>query len=122
MSLRHTTQRKKILDTLKAHRGVMSAKELHLMLPSIDLATIYRNLDLFTKEKLIKKVALGEGEATYEYQSEPHHHAICTDCEQVIHFSTSEETLKHALGLKDFEVEEIDVTVRGRHHRHGDKV
>ncbi|HEY0964495.1 MAG TPA: transcriptional repressor, partial [Candidatus Paceibacterota bacterium] len=59
MTLRLTEKRKQILEVLKHHRGVMSASDIHAKLPTIDLVTIYRNLDAFTKERLIKRVSLG---------------------------------------------------------------
>ncbi|MEX0935174.1 MAG: Fur family transcriptional regulator [Candidatus Paceibacterota bacterium] len=114
MTLRLTTKRKQILDVLKKHEGTLSAKEIHAKLPDIDLVTIYRNLDLFVKEKLITKVFLDTDEVLYEYQHEPHHHAVCTDCENVIHFTAPDEKIKKLLKLKDFKVDEIEVTVRGR--------
>ncbi len=113
MILRLTEKRKKILEVLKSSHSALSAKDIHAKLPDIDLVTIYRNLDLFVKEKLIHEVHLGGGEAQYEYQHEPHHHAICSDCHKVIHFTAPDEKIKKLLGLSDFDVDEIEVTVRG---------
>lgn len=113
MSIKLTTKRNKILHTLQKYRGTLSAAEIHQKLPDIDLVTIYRTLDLFVKEKLIKKIPLGTGEAQYEFQNEPHHHAVCTDCKKVLHFTASDEKIKKLLGLEDFKVDEIEVTVKG---------
>lgn len=113
MNFRLTQKRQRILDVLKNNHGTLSVASIHAQLPEIDLVTIYRNLDLFTKEKLIKQVHLGTDEAQYEYQHEPHHHAVCIDCEKVIHFTAPDAKLKKLLGLKDFQVDEIEVTVRG---------
>lgn len=114
-----TQKRHRILDVLKQNHGTLSASDIHAQLPDIDLVTIYRNLDLFTKEKLIKQLRLNAGETQYEFQDKPHHHALCTKCEKVIHFSAPDEKIKKLLGLNDFEVEELEVTVRGtcRHKR-----
>lgn len=113
MNIRLTKKREQILDVLKKHHGTLSAADIHTKLPSIDLVTIYRNLELFTKEKIIKQLRLDSGEAQYEYQTEPHHHALCTDCKKVIHFTAPNEKLKKLLGIEDFTVDEIEVTVRG---------
>ncbi len=113
MNIRITEKRQRILDTLKQNHGTLSASDIHSELLDIDLVTIYRNLDLFTKEKIIKQVHLGTGEAQYEYQLESHHHAVCTNCEKVIHFTAPDKKIKKLLGLEDFEVDEIEVTVRG---------
>jgi len=113
MTIKLTKKRTQILDTLKQHKGTLTAKELHQQLPEIDLVTIYRNLDLFVKEKLITQVNLGGGEVQYEHQHEPHHHAVCNDCERVIHFTAPDKELKKVLGIEDFDIDEIEVTVRG---------
>lgn len=120
MALKLTQKRHRILDVLKQNHGTLSASDIHAQLPDIDLVTIYRNLDLFTKEKLIKQLRLSAGEAQYEYQQEPHHHAICTECEKVIHFTAPDEKIKKLLGLEDFDVDELEVTVKGLCH-HKDK-
>jgi len=113
MTLRLTKKRKAILDVLKNKREALSAAEIHALLPNIDLATIYRNLEAFAKEKLIRKLQFDSQEARFEYQTEPHHHAICNECEKVIHFKAPNEKITELLGIKDFAVDELEVTVRG---------
>ncbi len=113
MSLRLTPKRKQILEVLKKQCGTLSAKDIHTKLPAIDLTTIYRNLDLFVQEKLIKEVNLGSDEVHYEYQTEPHHHALCTDCNKVIHFTAPDESIKKLLGLENFDIQELEVVVKG---------
>lgn len=114
MIFKLTKKRLLILDTLKQHKGTLSAADLHQRLPEIDLVTIYRNLEAFTKEKLIKRVALDTGESQYEYQHEPHHHAICTDCDRVIHFKAPDAKIKKLLGLEGFDIDEFELTVKGK--------
>ena len=113
-----TKKRQAVLDLLQKHHGTLSAADIHAALPDIDLVTIYRSLELFTKEKIIKQFHLSSGEAQYEYQAEPHHHAVCTTCERVIHFTAPDTQLKKLLGIEDFDVDEIEVTVKGMCHRH----
>jgi Fe2+ or Zn2+ uptake regulation protein len=113
MTLRITQKRQQILDVLKKQHDTLSAAQIHTNLPQIDLVTIYRNLDLFVKEKLIKQIHLGKDEAQYEYQHESHHHAVCGECEKVIHFTAPEAKIIKLLGLEDFKVDEIEVTARG---------
>jgi Fur family peroxide stress response transcriptional regulator len=118
MAIKLTTKRQAVLDTLKNNHGTMSAADIHSTLPNIDLVTIYRTVELFTKEKMIKQFHLTSGEAQYEYQTEPHHHAVCTTCERVIHFTAPDQKLKKLLGIEDFDVDEIEVTVKGICHKH----
>jgi Fe2+ or Zn2+ uptake regulation protein len=114
MTIRMTKKRQAILDVLQRHHGTHSAAQIHAALPDIDLVTIYRSLELFTREKMVKQFHLDGKEAVYEYQHEPHHHAICRECERVIHFTAPDAEIKRLLGIEDFEVDELEVTVRGR--------
>ena len=113
MTTRHSHKRDQILTALKAEHGALSAAELHNKLPAINLVTIYRNLEYFVSEGVIKKLNLEGKEARFEYQHEPHHHAVCTECQKVIHFTAPDEEIKRLLGIEDFEVDELEVTVRG---------
>lgn len=113
MSIKLTEKRKDILAVLEKTRGTLTAAEIHKKLPDIDLATIYRNLDLFVKEKLIREIHFNKKEAQYEYQNESHHHAVCNECEKIIHFKAPDKKIMKLLGLDDFDVDEIEVTVRG---------
>lgn len=113
MNRRYSQKREQILDVLKKEYGVLSASAIHSKLPELNLTTIYRNLDMFVASGVVKKLQLGGNEAVYEYAREPHHHAVCTECERVIHFTAPNEKITKLLGLTDFEVDEIDVTVRG---------
>ncbi len=111
--MRLTKKRQAILDVLQQEKEALSAAEVHTKLPEMDLATVYRNLEYFTSEKVIKKLQLGASEARFEYQHEPHHHAICGTCERVRHFTAPDDQLKKILGIEDFDVDEIEVIVRG---------
>ena len=113
MKTRSTKQRKAILEVLKNQKTALSAAEIHTLVPDIDLATVYRNLEYFTKEKMIKKLQLGTQEARFEFQHEPHHHAICSECDRIIHFTAPDKKIKKLLGLQNFTVDELEVTVRG---------
>ena len=113
MTLRMTPKRQAILNCLIAHHGTLSAKDIKLKLPSIDLVTIYRSLDLFTTEKLITQVNLVEGDTQYEHQSEPHHHAVCTNCDKVLHFTIDPEKLAKLIP-EGFKTEEVELVVKGK--------
>lgn len=107
-----TKKRTAILEMLKATDELLTAADIHERLSDIDLVTIYRNLDLFSKEGVVKKMQFGE-EAKYEYQKRPHHHAICTVCDRTIHFTVSDEKLARLLPIKDFSVANTDITITG---------
>lgn len=113
MTKRHSKKREQILQVLKQEHGALSASDIHSKLPALDLTTIYRNLDGFVASAEIKKLLFTGKEALYEYQERPHHHAVCVECERVIHFMAPDEKIKKLLGIEDFQVDELEVTVRG---------
>lgn len=101
------------MTILQKAKTALSAGSIHMLLPEVDKVTIYRNLDLFVSEGVVKTLNFGGTETLYEYQHHPHHHAVCTDCDKVIHFTAPDEKIKKLLGLDDFKVSELEVTVRG---------
>lgn len=111
--MRKTKHRDAILETLKESRGTLTAAAIHEALPHINLVTIYRNLEAFVTAGTVKKMYLASGEALYEYQSHPHHHAVCDDCQKIIHFTAPDEKIKKLLGLDDFLITNLEVTVHG---------
>jgi len=115
--MRITKHRQEILDTLSAADGTLSVAAIHTALPHINLVTIYRNVEAFTEAGTIKKLHIGGNEAVYELQAVPHHHAICTDCDRVMHFTADPKKLKRALGLQGFDINDIDIIVRGHCHK-----
>lgn len=116
--MRLTTHRREILELLQHTPGTRTAGELHATLPHINLVTIYRALEYLVTAGAVKKVHLSADEAHYEVQETPHHHAICTECGKVIHFSTNDAELQQEFSLPGFVVHELDVTLRGRCRNH----
>lgn len=113
MTKRHSKKREQILAVLKNTRGALSAAALHQQLPELNLTTIYRNLDAFVADGTVKKFQLGGTEAFYEYTTAATHHAFCSQCNKVIRFTAADEQITQLLGLDDFFVDELEVTVRG---------
>jgi Fur family transcriptional regulator, ferric uptake regulator len=112
MEIRMTKKREVILKTLQSVTEAVSAAELSDKLPDIDLATIYRNLELFTQEGILKRIQL-RGEALYEYQTKPHHHAVCMECEKMIHFNVEDDELRKLISISSFSIKDIELNVRG---------
>jgi Fe2+ or Zn2+ uptake regulation protein len=113
MNRRHSKKREQILEILKNEHGALSAGDIHAKLTDLDLTTIYRNLDVFVQDGEVKKLLLDGKEALYEFQDHPHHHAVCTECKRVIHFTAPDAKIMKLLGVEDFQVDSLEVTVRG---------
>jgi Fur family ferric uptake transcriptional regulator len=85
MRVRVTPQRLLVLQALSTHGGHMTAEEIlqwaARRYPAINLATIYRTLDLLTSLGLVAQTDLGSGAAYFELVGDdPHHHLVCEQC------------------------------------------
>lgn len=111
---RKSAKREKILNVLKKSKGALSAADIHKKVPEVDLVTVYRNLDVFVSDGLVKKLSLDKSEALFEYQEDDHHHAICTDCNKVIHFELPDQEIMDLIKVEGFLPESLEITVRGK--------
>ncbi len=111
--MRTTKHREEILATLAHSNQALTAGDIHVLLPHINLVTIYRNLEAFALAGAIKKLHLDTNEAYFEYQDHPHHHAICDTCEKIIHFTIPEQSLTKYINIPGFATSSIEVTLRG---------
>lgn len=83
MERRNTHQKELILRALNGkgvHRTAEEIlQEVRKTEPGIGLATVYRNLNLFTEQKLIQKIE-GPGWSCYDGNPVPHDHFHCVRC------------------------------------------
>lgn len=85
LGLRVTPQRLLVMQALASGAGHLTADEImHWTAeryPAINLATIYRTLDLLTSVGLVTQTDLGSGVAHFELVGDTlHHHLICEHC------------------------------------------
>ena len=62
----------------------------------VDLATVYRTLAMLVEINVLHALTVGE-RVTYGLTQQPHHHAVCTSCGEVIEVPA--DNLKTALDL-----------------------
>ncbi len=89
LGARVTPQRVFVLEALELNSGHMTAEEImqwaSRRYPALNLATVYRTLDLLTEVGLVAQTDLGGGAASYELVGDsPHHHLACERCGGVI--------------------------------------
>ena len=119
---RMTTQRIKILAYLESTTTHPSAEDVHKNvskeLPSITLATVYRNLNALAAQGTITRIKVGN---TYRYDAQPgdHIHGICEDTGDIIDIKQPElvkhvrERIKH----KGFTPKDVKIIVTGTRHQ-----
>jgi Fur family peroxide stress response transcriptional regulator len=59
-------------------------------IPSISLATVYKNIRLFLDSGILREVSLHHGSLRVEMNSRPHHHLVCTQCKSISDIDESE--------------------------------
>ena len=90
--LRYTQQRQLIWDELCSSEEHRDAEEIYLSLRkdgvNASRATVYRTIDVLVKNKLVRKLDLGDGKARYENRmdSSHHDHLICVQCGKIEEF------------------------------------
>jgi Fur family ferric uptake transcriptional regulator len=90
--LRYTQQRQLIWDELCSSEDHRDAEEIYLSLRKDGInasrATVYRTIDVLVKNKLVRKLDLGDGKARYENRmdSSHHDHLICVQCGKIEEF------------------------------------
>ena len=83
-----THQRQVIFETLTAMHGHPSPEAVYDVvkdrIPSISLATVYKNLKTFEEHGLIHEVSPHHGSARFETNPSPHHHLVCLRCKAIV--------------------------------------
>lgn len=82
-----THQRQVIYEAVVAAPGHYSPEqicaEVRRRIPSISLATVYKNLRLFVEHGLLREVSPHASTLRVDGNLEPHHHLVCTRCKAV---------------------------------------
>lgn len=82
---RMTPQREMILEVIHGDDGHLTADEIyqkvHAKSSAVNLATIYRTLELLKVLHLVTAIDTGDGCVYYELAGDqPHHHLVCEGC------------------------------------------
>ena len=90
-----TASRQFIIKILQNEKGHLSAEEIYRkvkpLYPSIGIATIYRNLEIFEKMGVLSKLDFGDNRSRYELAEDfslkgHHHHLVCKNCNKIIEY------------------------------------
>ena len=90
--LRYNQQRQSVWDELCATNDHRDAEEIYLAIRqsglNVSRATVYRTIDVLVKNKMARKLELGDGRARYEHKvnATHHDHLICIQCGKIEEF------------------------------------
>ena len=115
-----THQRQVLYEVMQGIPGHPSPEEVYERvrerIPSISLATVYKNIHVFIESGLLREVSLHHGSLRVELNRRPHHHLVCTRCKSIM--DIDEEQLHLPQDLQQlpngFLVERFAVDVLGR--------
>jgi len=116
-SQRVTAQRTLLFELLGQSGGHLDADELHNLARKknsrISLSTVYRNLQLFKKLRLIEEHHFDSEHHRYEVRSgAEHQHLLCVNCGKVVEFACPiSRKFREKIG-KQYDFDIIDVEVR----------
>lgn len=89
---RVTTPRLEVMSVLKSNHKPLTISEIHdkLKKKRIDLATVYRTLNLFTQLGIVNEIDFKDEFKRYEliYDRHHHHHIVCKICKRVENVET----------------------------------
>lgn len=82
-----THQRQVIYEVVVASPGHYSPEQIYARvrrrIPSISLATVYKNIRLFVEHGLLREVTPHGPALRVDGNLEPHHHLVCSRCKSV---------------------------------------
>ncbi len=114
-----THQRQVIYETVLSLPGhpspEMIYEKVRRKIPSISLATVYKNIQTFLDSGMLREVSLHHGAMRVDPNHEPHHHLVCMHCKSITDIEESDVTpvrLRSKLP-RGFQVRRISVDVLG---------
>ena len=117
-NLKATPQRSAIAEALDIN-GHLSIENLYELLksklPTISLATIYKNINSMIENGFVAEVKLPGTKSVYELVKEQHSHLLCEKCGKVEDvFLQMDQCIADVSQKSDFLIEHIDVVLTGR--------
>ncbi len=95
-----------------------TANEIHEKVqnkfPGIDLATVYRTLELLTRLNFVQESSFASGPARYEATDQiGHTHVACRECKRIEHFEEEKllTMIKEVCEKKNFDGENIEINI-----------
>ncbi len=117
--MKYSKQRELILKTLQEHMVHPTADYIYEVLkkelPSISLATVYRNLNQLAENGMIKKIEGLDGSVHFDHNLSKHYHFICTKCNKVydVPYDVAPDLADKVLSQTGLIIESYDISFKG---------
>jgi len=117
---RATVDRRAVIEVLDGNPDHLTADEVadavRASHPDVNLATIYRTLELLERLELAFHVHLGHGPSRWHLAGEVHHHLVCERCGSVVEVpdATFDPLRRQLLDATGFAVDPHHFSLVGR--------
>ncbi len=111
-SRRKTKNKDLILNEFKKNH-ILEASEIISNHPEIDPATIYRNLQRFVEDGILKELHLKKGVVSYELSNHDHQHFVCENCGKVKEIELDTLSINKILP-KDIKADSFELNIKGK--------
>jgi Fur family ferric uptake transcriptional regulator len=112
-----TAQREQVLTAVRK-LGHATPEQISEVVPDVDVATVYRTLELLEELQLVKHTHLGHGAASYRPVEDDHVHVVCHECGRVVEVARDVEAAvaeleRRLLDGSGFAVDRSHLTIFG---------
>lgn len=121
--MRQTKQKTLIMQAVRMLPGHPTAEDVYASLkgdnPNLSLATVYRNLNLFSQQGKLLKIETPGAPARYDRNVHPHLHAKCSACGAVSDIDVQDlsglmtQLYSEIERINGFVVDELDIVIEG---------
>lgn len=117
--MKYSKQRDLVLKTLQENVIHPTAENVYSLvkaeLPSISLATVYRNLNQLAENGVINKVTSLDGAVHFDHDTHNHYHFICIKCNKVydVPYDIAPNLDTEVMKKTGLQVTEQDISFKG---------
>jgi len=116
-----TPQRMAVVESVLASKAHPTADDVfssaRKRCPTVSRATVYNTLNLFVEKGLIGMQTIKEGAVVFDPNVQKHHHFIDDETGEIYDIPWDQLEVKGKDKLKNFEILEFQVILRGRHKK-----
>ncbi len=117
--MKYSKQRELVLKTLQENICHPTAEHIYALLkkelPSISLATVYRNLNQLAANGMVKKIEGLDGSIHFDHNLSKHYHFVCTKCNKVydVPYDVAPDLADKVLSKTGLIIENYDISFKG---------
>lgn len=94
---RRTTKHKEAILEIFASHHLLTLQDVQDLLQDIDFSVIYRNVQNFVADGVLKEVVLPDAKKAYERAADAHDHFVCVSCDEISPIHITESLYKKTL-------------------------